>query len=75
MKTSVTKRWQTVIPSPIRKRHGIKEGDQLVWIDDGVSIRVVPVPSNPLQALRGIAKGENLLARLLEDRQEERDRE
>jgi AbrB family looped-hinge helix DNA binding protein len=75
MQTSVSKRGRTVVPAPIRKRHGIKAGDQLVWIDDGVSIRVVPAASDPLHALRGIAKGENLFVRLLEDSHAERGRD
>lgn len=34
---------QTVIPAEIRKRYNIEAGDHLVWIDDGSSIRVIPV--------------------------------
>lgn len=72
MQTTITRRWQTVIPAPIRKRYRISEGDSLVWIDDGQAIRVVPVPANPLKALRGRAKGENLIETLLALRAEDR---
>ena len=48
MQTSITKRWQTVIPAPIRKRHAIREGDYLVWLDDGETIKVIPVPADPV---------------------------
>lgn len=75
MQTSVTKRGQTVIPAEIRKRYDIQAGDHLVWLDDGKSITVVPVPSDPIKALRGRGKGERLLKRLLEARQRDRDRE
>ena len=75
METSVTKRGQTVIPALIRKRYRIQEGDRLVWLDDGETIRVVPVPSNPIQALRGSGRGEQLVERLLASRQEDRARE
>ena len=73
METSVTKKGQTNIPAAIRKRHDIKEGDRLVWLDDGDVIRVVPVSADPLKALRGTGKGEGLLSRLLENRREDRE--
>ena len=74
METSVTKKGQTNIPAVIRKRHHIKEGDRLVWLDDGEVIRVIPVPTDPLKALRGTGKGEGLLNRLLQHRHEDRER-
>lgn len=73
MKTAITKRWQTVIPAQIRKRHRIVEGVQLVWLDDGETIRVVPVPADPLQALRGRGRGEKLVEKLLAARREGRE--
>ncbi len=75
MHTTVTKRGQTVIPALIRKRHQIREGDRLVWLDDGQTIRVIPVPGDPLHALRGRGRGERLVERLLISRREDRDRE
>ncbi|MBI5017168.1 MAG: AbrB/MazE/SpoVT family DNA-binding domain-containing protein [Deltaproteobacteria bacterium] len=75
MQTSVTKRGQTVIPAPIRKRHHIQEGDRLVWLDDGQSIKVIPLAGDPVQALRGCGQGERLVERLLAARREDRSRE
>lgn len=75
METAVTKRGQTVIPAQIRKRHKIGKGTKLAWIDDGQMIRVIPVPDDPIAALQGSAKGENLLAKLLEERRRDRERE
>jgi len=68
MKTLVTKRGQTVIPAPIRKKYGIGEGTVLQWIDTGEGIKVVPVPQNIIKAMRGMAKGERLLESLLQER-------
>ena len=68
MQTMVTKRGQTFIPAAIRRRHHILDGARLVWIDDGQTIRVVPVPADPIAALEGSAKGEQLVARLLAER-------
>jgi AbrB family looped-hinge helix DNA binding protein len=73
--TTVTKRAQTVVPAAIRQRHNIQPGDTLAWVDDGEMIKVVPLPQDPIRALRGCAKGEGLVRRLLASRQEERERE
>ena len=75
MQTAVTKRGQTVIPAAIRKRYHIDNDVHLVWLDDGETIRVVPVPNDPLAALRGRGRGERLTERLLAERQADRDRE
>lgn len=75
MKTTVTKRAQTVIPASIRKRYSIQGGDRLEWIDDGQIIKVIPIPKDPLGQLRGCARGEKLLERLLETRRKDRDSE
>lgn len=72
METTVTKRGQTVVPAEIRKRHKIGQGDRLVWFDDGSVIRVLPLPADPVAALRGRARGEGLLEALLESRRQDR---
>lgn len=74
METSVTKKGQTNIPAVIRKRHHIQEGDRLSWLDDGEVIRIVPIPKDPLKALRGAGQGEGLVDRLLQNRREDRER-
>jgi len=72
MQTAVTKRGQTVIPAAIRKRYHIDTGVQLVWLDDGETIRVVPVPADPVQALRGRARGKKLTKHLLAERKKDK---
>jgi AbrB family looped-hinge helix DNA binding protein len=74
METAVTKKGQTIIPAAIRKRYQIHAGDRLVWLDEEGVIRVIPAPADPIAALRGSAKGEQLLKRLLQQRQEDRQR-
>ena len=73
MQTTVTKRGQTVIPAEIRRRYDIRAGDQLVWLDDGQSITIVPIRGDPVQALRGRGEGERLVERLLKARQRDRE--
>ncbi len=75
METAVTKRGQTVIPAAIRRRYRIDNGAHLVWLDDGETIKVVPVISDPLQTLRGRGRGKKLTERLLNERRRDRDRE
>ncbi len=74
MDTSVTQRGQTVIPAKIRKRYRIEEGARLVWLDDGKSIKVVPITDDPIKALRGRGKGKKLVSRLLDERKRDRER-
>ncbi len=72
MESKVTSRGQTVIPAAIRKRYHIESGDQLVWLDDGSTIKVVPVPGDPVAGLRGHGKGRPLVEALLAQRRQER---
>ena len=75
METIVSRRGQTVVPAAIRARYKIKDGDKLVWIDDGQVIRLIPISADPVKALRGSGKGQNLTAKLLEERRKDRARE
>ena len=67
---------QVVIPAEIRKRTGIRAGDQVsVQEQDGVIV-IVPVAKDPMRALRGILKGRPSFVRaLMKSREEERRRE
>jgi bifunctional DNA-binding transcriptional regulator/antitoxin component of YhaV-PrlF toxin-antitoxin module len=72
MKTTVTARGQTVVPAKIRKDHQINAQTQLEWLDDGETIRVIPLPPDAIRAARGISTG--LRQRLLAERAQERQR-
>ena len=72
MKTTVTRRGQTVIPARVRRAYRIGPKTRIEWIDDGQTIRVVPLPEDPIAAARGTAKG--LRTVLLRDRRQERQR-
>ena len=72
MRTTVTSRGQTIIPAKIRLGHRIGPQTELEWIDDGETIRVVPIPPDSIRAAKGISKG--LWQRLLNERERERQR-
>jgi AbrB family looped-hinge helix DNA binding protein len=74
MKSTVSKQWRITIPAVVRKQLKLNEGDSLVWLVDGSSVRVVALPPNPLRALRGTARGEGLHEALMEERRRERSR-
>lgn len=50
----VTRHGQTTIPKPLRDKYGIKEGDEVLYIDLGDHIVVIPVPKEPLKILQGL---------------------
>lgn len=74
MESTVTVRGQTAIPAAIRKRYNIKAKTKLEWIDDGHTITVMPIPHDPIRALKGRFKDTNLLMELMRSRKEERKR-
>jgi len=74
MTTTISSRGQTVIPAEIRARHHLTEQSRLAWIDEGETIRVVPLSAGENPYGRGIAKGMKLWEGILKDRTEERKR-
>jgi AbrB family looped-hinge helix DNA binding protein len=74
MRSTITERGQTVIPAEIRRRFGLTPAQRLEWIVEPDGIRVVPVAEDPIEAFRGRGKG-GAAARLVADRQADRDRE
>ena len=72
MESTVTVRGQTAIPIAIRKKYHIEPKTRLEWLDDGHTITVIPIPKDPIKALRGRLKKSNLLKILLKSREEER---
>ncbi|MEK6777925.1 MAG: AbrB/MazE/SpoVT family DNA-binding domain-containing protein [bacterium] len=75
MKSMVTQKGQTVIPSDLRKKYGIDVGTEIEWIDTGKGIKMIPIPKDVIKTLRGSAKGENLTRELLSERKKDKDLE
>ncbi|MFQ6015242.1 MAG: AbrB/MazE/SpoVT family DNA-binding domain-containing protein [Anaerolineae bacterium] len=76
MQTTVSVRWQTVIPRQIREVLGIKPKTKLEWqVKDGVII-VYPIPPDPVRATRGMLKGRGPTTQtLLVERRLQREKE
>jgi len=75
MKTKVTVRGQVSIPSEIRKKLHIEPETMLEWMIEGNTIRVIPIPKDPITAFRGRGRGVYTTQDLLRDRNQERRRE
>jgi bifunctional DNA-binding transcriptional regulator/antitoxin component of YhaV-PrlF toxin-antitoxin module len=73
IKTTVSKRWQTAVPSEICKKYGIKAGQRIAWLDLGNMITILPLPVDSIKAFRGSSK--DLLKTLMSERKKERERE
>ena len=65
-----------MIPAAIRERFGLGPSQRLEWLveNDG-SIRVVPVAASPVRAFRGQGRKGGATARLLADRERDRNAE
>ncbi len=74
MHSTLTERGQTVVPAAIRKHFSLSPTDRLEWVIEGDSLRVTLVHADPITAFRGRGKG-GAAARLLADRQADRERE
>lgn len=76
MRSTVSVRWQTVIPQEVREALGIEPNSKLDWeVKDGY-ILVHPLPTNPVRAARGLFKESGpSVEDLLAERRKERDRD
>jgi len=74
MRSTVTSRGQTVVPAEIRRHFHLIASDNLEWILDGNTIRVIPVAKDMVAAFRGRGRG-GATQRLLAEREKERAQE
>lgn len=75
MRTRVTKRGQVSVPSDVRRRLQIGPDTLLEWVIEGSTVRVIPLPADPIRAFRGSGpKGatQSLLRERRRDRQREK---
>jgi AbrB family looped-hinge helix DNA binding protein len=74
MRTKVTKRGQVSVPSEVRKKLQIGPNTELEWVVEGSTVRVIPLPSDPIKAFRGSGK-KGMMQGLLRERRLDRQRE
>jgi len=70
MRTKVTRRGQVSIPAAIRRKLQITSRTTLDWVVEGTAVRVVPIPDDPIAALRGSGKA-GAVRRLIADRRKD----
>ena len=71
----VSSKGQTVIPKEVREEFDIKEGTKLSWIVKDGQLRVLRIPDDPVEALRGVLKGYGTFDEWLAERNAERERD
>jgi AbrB family looped-hinge helix DNA binding protein len=76
MRSTVSVRWQTVIPREAREALKLEPNSKLEWeVKDGFLV-VHPLPADPIRASRGMLKdGGPSVDDLLAERRRERERE
>lgn len=75
MESVITKKGQVVVPVSLRRKYGIGPGTKVAWIDTGSVIKLIPLPKDAVDALRGCSEGENPAGSLLENKEAGRKRE
>jgi AbrB family looped-hinge helix DNA binding protein len=74
MRTKITTRGQVSIPSQIREQLGLRPETVVEWVVEGSTLRVIPIPADPIRALRGSGR-KGAVGRLLADRRRDRGRD
>lgn len=75
MQSKVSARGQIAIPAKIRKTHNLKKDVRVEWIDEGSHILLIPLPEDPVAALKGAYRGLLSTEDLLKERAWERAKE
>jgi AbrB family looped-hinge helix DNA binding protein len=74
--STVTSKGQIVIPAPLRKKYGLKQGSKVVLTEGADEIHVRPMDIDFFEEFAGILGGEGkALRELAKSRSEERRRE
>lgn len=73
--TVSTKGW-IVVPKEMRVKYNLLPGTKVQIVDYGQGLAIVPLPEDPIAALRGMLAGPTSLTNdLLEERKQDKDKE
>ncbi len=76
MAQKISSKGWVVIPADIRKKYGLKPGDEVNVVDYGGVVSLVPVRSDPVRDTYGMLAGAGpLVSDLVDERRRERERE
>ncbi len=56
METYATDKGEIIIPAPLRRKYGIKNGTKIIVTDTGNSIVLKPITGQHLRKLQGFSK-------------------
>ena len=71
--STVTSKGQLVIPAKLRRKHGIRKGTRVAFVEEGTRLVLQPITREFVRSLRGSLKGEpSALDFLLKERKRER---
>ena len=76
MSVTISNKGWVVIPAELRRKYNLQPGTEVVIVDYGGVLSIIPAFANPIKQGRGLLKGLPSLTRdLLKDRAKERARE
>ena len=76
MSLTVSNKGWVVIPAELRKKYNLTPGTEVIIVDYGGVLAIVPALKNPVRQGRGLLKGlPSLTEDLLQDRKHEKSRE
>ena len=76
MALTISNKGWVVIPAELRKKYNLQPGTQVMIVDYGGVLSIIPALKNPVKQGRGLLKGlPSLTKDLLKERAQERSRE